>query len=354
MKPPTDAVVVRNRLNARRSTGPITPGGKAASRCNAVRHGLRANPAAGTVEQAGRFRALLGALEERLRPRDPLEQALVHRIGVAIWRLERAVRVEAAITSEQVDGQVPEAAQVQQWVERIRSAWRVEHRQVPRFPGAPGKDGRIMRTEGWRPDLSGLDDLRGREMLASGTALTAMMELLRALMLHLRDSPEDIGKDECEQIAWLLGESCWRMPVGAERPYPDEAPAPSTVEQLIGSARRRRRGRPLPPALTRLVRQRMNTLRMLRETCREPYTSDFWRRRRVARSLPDAAVMDVLLRYESHADRTLARSLETLARLRGLTVERVSASLSGTDASGAAFAVEREQTVVRVPGVDGG
>lgn len=41
-----------NRRNARRSTGPMTEVGKQRSRCNAVRHGLTAKTAIGSLEDA--------------------------------------------------------------------------------------------------------------------------------------------------------------------------------------------------------------------------------------------------------------------------------------------------------------
>jgi hypothetical protein len=38
--------------------------------------------------------------------------------------------------------------------------------------------------------------------------------------------------------------------------------------------------------------------------------------------------LDRLLRYETHADRSLTRALDTLARLRGVTVETLSATVT--------------------------
>lgn len=44
--------------------------------------------------------------------------------------------------------------------------------------------------------------------------------------------------------------------------------------------------------------------------------------------LPHAATLDRLIRYETHADRSLHRALETLAKLRGATVQTIWASLT--------------------------
>jgi hypothetical protein len=46
-----------DRGNARKSTGPVTQGGKQHSRCNAVRHGLTAETVIGALEDAEDYRA---------------------------------------------------------------------------------------------------------------------------------------------------------------------------------------------------------------------------------------------------------------------------------------------------------
>jgi hypothetical protein len=47
-----------NRRNALKSTGPITPGGKERSRCNAVRHGLTAETVIAVLESSADYQAL--------------------------------------------------------------------------------------------------------------------------------------------------------------------------------------------------------------------------------------------------------------------------------------------------------
>ncbi len=86
-----------NRRNALKSTGPRTDAGKAASRTNAVTHGLLSNVVliADDPEQE-----TLGLLREQmnedLAPVGALEEFLVDRIVSAMWRLRRALRVESA------------------------------------------------------------------------------------------------------------------------------------------------------------------------------------------------------------------------------------------------------------------
>jgi len=121
-KSSSEAKASRNRHNAQLSTGPVTAAGKAISRTNAVRHGLTANPAVGAVEETEAFETLLGAVADRLRPADVIEDALVHRIAVAIWRQRRAVRAETALSSVVVRELVPQREEVQRFIERITRA----------------------------------------------------------------------------------------------------------------------------------------------------------------------------------------------------------------------------------------
>jgi hypothetical protein len=89
-----------NRRNAKRSTGPKTPAGKAAVRYNALKHGLLAKEVVVTAsdcpEDRVEFDRLHCALVDDLQPIGVLEQMLVEKIAVACWRLRRVVRVEAA------------------------------------------------------------------------------------------------------------------------------------------------------------------------------------------------------------------------------------------------------------------
>ncbi len=66
-----------NRLNAEKSTGPRTPGGKARSRRNAITHGLTAREIVLAHEDPAKFEALSEDLHLRFRPCDGLEEELV-------------------------------------------------------------------------------------------------------------------------------------------------------------------------------------------------------------------------------------------------------------------------------------
>ena len=89
-----------NRRNAKQSTGPKTPEGKAAVRYNALKHGLCAQVAVISsgegAEDADEFRRLLEGLVEDFQPVGVSEHLLVERIAICHWRLGRAVRYETA------------------------------------------------------------------------------------------------------------------------------------------------------------------------------------------------------------------------------------------------------------------
>ena len=87
-----------NRRNARRSTGPRTAAGKAASAANALCHGLAA---ADTVvlpdEDEEAFERLKQDVLADLDPQDTLQAVLAQRIVVLLWRLDRAARLEVEL-----------------------------------------------------------------------------------------------------------------------------------------------------------------------------------------------------------------------------------------------------------------
>lgn len=87
-----------NRANARKSTGPKTPAGKAVAAGNATRHAiLQARLAVTKDEDAGALEALREAFASELAPAGPLEGALVERMVSAVWRLRRVQGAEVGL-----------------------------------------------------------------------------------------------------------------------------------------------------------------------------------------------------------------------------------------------------------------
>src|SRR5262249_7317412 len=88
--------VAANRRNARRSTGPRTAIGKRNSCMNALKHGLDAQTLILPGEDDATFRARLDAWRADVKPRGPLEDALVEQAARLSWQLDRADRARGA------------------------------------------------------------------------------------------------------------------------------------------------------------------------------------------------------------------------------------------------------------------
>lgn len=93
----SDAQAAANRANAQLSTGPRTARGKANVRRNAHRHGLYAETAPDTGEDAAAFGQLLEDMRARFAPEGAAESALVARLASLLWRLARVSAAEHAV-----------------------------------------------------------------------------------------------------------------------------------------------------------------------------------------------------------------------------------------------------------------
>src|ERR1039458_1148846 len=91
------AQLTANRSNAQRSTGPRTEEGKAASRFNALKHGIDARSLVIPGEDPSALEALALEYHQQFNPFGPLEDYLVQTIVQADWNRRRYTRVEAQI-----------------------------------------------------------------------------------------------------------------------------------------------------------------------------------------------------------------------------------------------------------------
>src|SRR5215469_9295231 len=85
-----------SRQNGQKSRGPKSPQGKARSRFNALKHGLKAKLPVLPGEDAQQYQGRLDAWIADLQPTNDLEQSLVERAVTITWQLDRAERAEAA------------------------------------------------------------------------------------------------------------------------------------------------------------------------------------------------------------------------------------------------------------------
>lgn len=91
----TDKQIAANQANAKRSTGPKTEEGKAASSKNAVKHGALTSIAVAEHEDAALFESMLAALVKEHDPATTIEHQLVERLAVLFWREIRLAKAEA-------------------------------------------------------------------------------------------------------------------------------------------------------------------------------------------------------------------------------------------------------------------
>jgi hypothetical protein len=80
----------------RRSTGPRTPQGKERSKHNALKHGIFSKVAVLKGEPRAEFDSLLSGLWEDRCPVGTLEEVLVEKLAVTLWRIRRVIIADSA------------------------------------------------------------------------------------------------------------------------------------------------------------------------------------------------------------------------------------------------------------------
>lgn len=85
-----------NRANAQKSTGAITQAGKAKVSQNALTHGLFAKQLVLADENPFEYQLLLEQLQHELLPVGVLEQSLVERVAISLWKQKRLLKAETA------------------------------------------------------------------------------------------------------------------------------------------------------------------------------------------------------------------------------------------------------------------
>jgi len=90
------AQITANQANARRSTGPRTAEGKAASARNATSHGLSSADFVILAGQEEEFSNFIDALRNEIQPAGAIEHELFAQHAHAAWTLRRCRRAEVA------------------------------------------------------------------------------------------------------------------------------------------------------------------------------------------------------------------------------------------------------------------
>jgi hypothetical protein len=97
-----------NRRNARQSTGPKTPEGKARSSQNAIDHGCASQAILLHNESPTLLASLRQSLLDHFQPANPVEQQLVLDLVAARWRTFRTWAHESATLDLAIDASAPE------------------------------------------------------------------------------------------------------------------------------------------------------------------------------------------------------------------------------------------------------
>jgi hypothetical protein len=96
----SQARIEANRENAKQSTGPRTPEGKARSRLNGLVHGLRSEQVVLPTEDPAAFDEQIAEYLDEWKPPTVTRRQLVERLAATAWRLNRCVRIETARFTE--------------------------------------------------------------------------------------------------------------------------------------------------------------------------------------------------------------------------------------------------------------
>ena len=91
----TEKQIRANRENSKKSTGPISPEGKAIVSQNAIKHGVLSSASLLPDENFDMFQTLQDKMLSYYQPVGGREEALVDRIISYMWRLRRLFQIEA-------------------------------------------------------------------------------------------------------------------------------------------------------------------------------------------------------------------------------------------------------------------
>ena len=264
-----------NRENARKSTGPKTPSGKAFSRRNAIKHGLFVNHKTdfeALYENPHEYEDLLNGLWGQYQPVGRGEEIEVERVALCYWRLKRAWRHENAVNlvarrdfmSRELSGQK------QYCKERDKEEEAV-----------------ILQLQSAKKEIEDTgevsQDLKQR--------IFALMPAVEEVWLYLDKAAQKLVEELCMQKRFQKLSPQERS----------EGLAVYTVTNAIGF-------------LEELSMQRWTNVR---ETAVGQH------------AIPNPEALDRLLRYETTIDRSLTRALDRLERLqRRRSGERIPPSVS--------------------------
>ena len=107
----TEKRITASRKNGQRSRGARTPEGRSRAAAANLRHGFYSEALSDVLVALGedpeRFEQLVDGLTEIWQPANQMEMRLVMRLACALWRMERADRIQESLTVEQLHRSIP-------------------------------------------------------------------------------------------------------------------------------------------------------------------------------------------------------------------------------------------------------
>lgn len=193
-----------NRRNAKKSTGPKTAKGKAASRCNALKHGLTAREVLIPGEDETELASFAASLRDHVAPAGPLEELLADRVISLGWRLRRAARVDAGLfartvlATERVRQQRERRNAVARRYQENQSAWDAALAERTMLDAKPDEEWTDQDNERWEELAAVVERLR-EEREVHGWGEDSLERTLRSLnstsppVEDTDDHPEETG-----------------------------------------------------------------------------------------------------------------------------------------------------------------
>lgn len=322
----TLAKIAANRANARLSTGPRTPAGKAAAARNAVRHGLLASTPVVAGEDPAAWDRHLAEVTASLAPTGAMERQLAARAALLLWRLARAARFEAAAVSAGLDAALLPPPPADDLFGGSRPTPDEECRNGTTAARKAAAAAR-RRAADLKAQLALLDALPGRpdddrvDAEAAVEVLEAAYQTLFDFELDGDPPPADgrtflakLGQPEAraDRVGWTAGLVRRGLAVCAGFAGEDAGwMAGQARKHLAGEFRRQ----------TRLRRRQERLAAGLAERLR---LSPVWRAAQALIPRPEEEAR--IVRYETHLSRQLAATLRELERLQAARVGRAVAA----------------------------
>ena len=216
------ARIAANRLNARKSSGPRTQGGKDRSRLNSYRHGMAGEGVALPEADEAEVARVFASIEAEFAPESDVDRSLVRRVALLTARLDRCAANDASEAAARVltaEGDFDEARLAE--VDRLMLGLDHDPAGSVRLLRRTGEgvDRLVATWRALRADLACAamdrwterhwqmaEALVGRKAGEIGISRVEVLARAIAGDFRLTEPGEAIGHDEATWLGWARGE----------------------------------------------------------------------------------------------------------------------------------------------------